>query len=180
MFRDQTASVARRASAHSDTSVGASTSLTRQPTPDKELTARTFFFNHFVTSSHLAFLEGVTPDDFLRKPILACGLAGLANREGDDRGREMARRYYVDAIGATNSALRHSRRAKEDNTVVAVFLLGLFERLTWEQCSSVQSWKHHVSGSSHILQLRGRSQTRTRTGAQLFRELRSNIVSLQS
>ena len=39
----------------------------------------------------------------------------------------------------------------------------------------MSSWKHHVEGSAQVLQLRGRSQIRTRTGAALFRELRNNI-----
>jgi hypothetical protein len=128
MFRDQSASVARRASGQSEASASAASGpSTRQPSPDRETVARAFFFEHFVTSSHLAFLEGVTPDEFLQKAITACGLAGLSNRENDPKGHEMARTAYVDAISATNVALRHRRRVKEDNTLVAVFLLGVFE-----------------------------------------------------
>ena len=178
MFRDQTESVSRRASTQSEGSTSASTALTRAPKLDRESVARTYFFQHFVTSSHLTFLESAALDDFLQKPILACGMAGLANRESDVTGLEIARRYYIDAIGATNKALRHPRRVKEDNTLVAVFLLGLFERLNWEQRGSVQSWKHHVSGSAQVLQLRGQSQILTTSGMQLFRELRGNIVSI--
>lgn len=135
MFRDETANVARRASqteagpsASTSTSAAESGSMTRQPSPGKETLAGDYFFDHFVTDSHLTFLDGVTPDEFLQKPIIACGLSGLANRDGGDvRGREMARRYYVDAIVATNAALRHPRRVKEDNTLISVYLLGLFE-----------------------------------------------------
>lgn len=51
----------------------------------------------------------------------------MANREDDERGRELARQYYVKAITATNAALRHTRRVKEDNTLVTVCLLSMFE-----------------------------------------------------
>lgn len=108
-------------------SAGPSATATRQSSPDRETAARQFFFNQFVTESHLSFLEGVTPDEFLSKPILACAFAAMSNRDGDARGHELARRYYVEAITSTNDALRHPRRVKEDNTLVAVALLSIFE-----------------------------------------------------
>ena len=58
---------------------------------------------------------------------MACAMAAMANRENDTRAKETARRYYVEAITATNAALRHPRRVKEDNTIVAVSLLAVFE-----------------------------------------------------
>ena len=70
------------------------------------------------------------------KPIMACALAALANRDDDSRGRERARRYYVEAITATNTALRHPRRVKEDNTLISVCLLSIFE--VGEPARSVQ------------------------------------------
>jgi hypothetical protein len=120
--------VARRASSHSETSAsGPSSSGTRQTTPEVEISAKAFFYREFVTPGHLQFLEGVTPDEFLMKPIMACALAGMANRDNDTRGRELARRYYVDSITATNAALRHPRRVKDDNTLISVCLLSIFE-----------------------------------------------------
>ncbi len=118
----------------------------------------------------------MTPDEFLLKPIVACGLAALANREKDTDGLEIARRYYIDAIAATNTALRHPRRVKEDNTLIAVALLGCFERLNWENSSSMLSWKHHVEGATQLLRLRGRGQLRTTIGRATFRETRSDIT----
>lgn len=72
-------------------------------------------------------LDGISPDEFLLKPIMACALGAMANRENDARGKEIARRYYIDALTATNAALRHPRKVKEDNTIVAVSLLSVFE-----------------------------------------------------
>ena len=129
IFKNETASVARRASSQSETSQSATTSSsgTRQPSPEKENVAKKFFFSQFITPSHLSFLEGVSPDDFLLKPIMACAVGAMANRENDARKREQARGYYVEAITATNAALRHPRKVKEDNTIVAVSLLSVFE-----------------------------------------------------
>lgn len=203
MFRNETASVTRRASNQSEGSQSASQSGpsscgTRQPSPEKETVAKQFFFNEFVTPSHLSFLEGLSPDEFLIKPIIACALAAIANRENDVRGREVARRYYVEAITATNAALPHPRRVKEDNTLVSVYLLSIFEvrcctnriamvhfanhtqRISWEPPTSLSSWRHHVDGSAQVLQLRGRNQVRTKAGALLFREVREPIVRILS
>lgn len=128
MFRNETASVTRRASGQSDLEgTGQSSSSTRQGTPEIEVAAKRFFFDQFVTSGHLSFLQGISPDEFLLKPILACAMVAMANRNNDDAGRETARQYYVEAITATNAALRHPRRVKEDNTLVSVCLLSMFE-----------------------------------------------------
>ncbi|TKA83385.1 hypothetical protein B0A55_01010 [Friedmanniomyces simplex] len=124
----------------------------------------------------MSFLEGVVPDEFLLKPIVACGLAAIANRENDPDGREVARRYYIEAIAATNTTLRHPRQVKEDNTLIAVALLGCFERLNWESNSSMLSWKHHVEGATQLLRLRGRGQLRTTGGMRIFRDIRANIT----
>ncbi|TKA83380.1 hypothetical protein B0A55_01013 [Friedmanniomyces simplex] len=124
----------------------------------------------------MSFPEGVVPDEFLLKPIVACGLAAIANRENDPDGREVARRYYIEAIAATNTTLRHPRRVKEDNTLIAVALLGCFERLNWESNSSMLSWKHHVEGATQLLRLRGRGQLRTTGGMRIFRDIRANIT----
>lgn len=127
IFRNETENVARRASAQSDHGGAGPAPPPRQSTPEIQTVATQFFFEQIVTPTHLAYLEGITPDDFLLKPIMACALMAMANRDNDERRREVARAYYVEAITATNTALRHSRRVKEDNTLVAVSLLSMFE-----------------------------------------------------
>lgn len=126
IFKDETLSIARRAGTSGES--GARNALAiRQPSFDRDTRARQFFFNHFVTPSHLSFLEKVDPDDFLAAPITACGLAAIANRQNDSVGRERGRRFYIDAITATNAALRNPRKVKEDSTLMAVCLLSCYE-----------------------------------------------------
>lgn len=86
-----------------------------------------FFFNEFVSQSYLPFMDRSTIDPYLQRAIYACGFAGLANRTSDTNGREVSRRHYVEAIRSTNTALRNPEQAKQDNTLIAVLLLGLYE-----------------------------------------------------
>ena len=129
IFKHQTADVRRRASAPASTVAGSSSALStpRFSTPETESIAKSFFFDQFVTPNKFAYLRGTSPDDFLLTPMMACAVEAKANRENDDKGRELARRYYVEALTATNIALRHPRRCKVDNTLIAVCLLSTFE-----------------------------------------------------
>ena len=88
----------------------------------------------------------------------------------------MARRYYVDAITATNAALRDTQRVNNDSTIIAVTLLSWFERLNWESDTSLHSWKHHVQGATQVLQMRGQVGLRTREGLEIFREVRAHAI----
>ena len=124
IFKNETESVARRAST---TSEGSASASTRRQSPDSDTQAKVFFFREFVTPMQMSFLETANLDDFLMKPILACAYAAMANRTNDPRLREQARQYYVEAINATQAALWHSRKVKEDNTLYAVSLLAIFE-----------------------------------------------------
>lgn len=120
----------RAASASSDAGATSSpsTTLSRQSSPpDPDELAQQFFFRQFVTPGHLGFLANVAIDEFLLQPVMACALAAMANRSNDQQGRERSRQYYVDAITATNAAIRHPRRAREDETLIAVCLLSCYE-----------------------------------------------------
>lgn len=136
IFKDETETVTRRAASApaSEDSTGSSSTLTpitRQPSPDKDEVAKRFFFDHFVTPHHLPFLLDVTPDEFLLKPIMACALAAMANRSRDQTMRERSRQFYVNALTATNAAIRHPRRIREDDTLIAVCLLSCYEVSGW-------------------------------------------------
>lgn len=122
---DETANVARRASGQDEAGPSRSSIQTTTATTDSK--AQQFFFDHFVTQGNPAYLQGVTTDDFLLKPITACALAAIANRDNDDEARKLAGRYYVEAINATNAALKHTRKVKKDSTLISVYLLSMFE-----------------------------------------------------
>lgn len=65
---------------------------------------------------------------------------------------------------------------KNDTTLASVLLLGLFERLNWEDQDSLQTWTHHISGAIRVLQFRGRESFRTPSSLSLFRDVRQEII----
>lgn len=73
------------------------------------------------------FLDESSVDDFLLKPILACSYAVMSNRENDGRGRQISMQFYIQAINATQAALQDPRKVTEDNTLISVYLLAIFE-----------------------------------------------------
>lgn len=171
MFKDESANINRRLSY-----VGPGPSRQRASSDGVDL-AQTFFYTQFVTDSHLAFLKEAPYDDFLSAPVLACSFSVHANRRSkSNQEHELARRCYVDAVSATNRALRNPQRVKEDNTLLAIFLLGLYEQINADDYHPNKFWAHHVRGMTMLLQLRGRIQIRTKKGAAIFRELRTELV----
>lgn len=123
LFRDQTALLSGRTGSPSRQA----TPSPRQLSPSKVEMATAFFFDQIVSDAQHGFMRDLNIDGFLQKPVAACALAAIANRSKDMAGRKLARTYYVEALAATNGALRDVRRAKEDNTLVSVLLLGWFE-----------------------------------------------------
>lgn len=75
----------------------------------------------------MSFLEENKLDRFLLAPILACAYAVMSVRDNDPRGRELSRQSYVEAIKATQTALRDPQKVTEDKTLISVALLAIFE-----------------------------------------------------
>ncbi|KAF2725857.1 hypothetical protein K431DRAFT_280584 [Polychaeton citri CBS 116435] len=180
MFRDQSTEVIRRASTGEGSSRTTSPLGGSHSPPSQDSAARLFFQERFVTATFLPFLSEGPSDEHLSRSILACAYAAMANGDNEAERtthKQKARTLYVEALSATNALLKHNRRMKEDTTLISVLLLGLFEKLVWDGVSSVSSWKHHIGGATQMIELRGRSQIRTKIGAQLFREVRNHIIT---
>ena len=80
-----------------------------------------------MTDAHLAVLRHVDVDEGLLAHVLACAYTGMGNRSGDVETCELARTFYVEALAATLAALENPRKAHEDNVLLSVLLLSLFE-----------------------------------------------------
>ncbi|KAK5114108.1 hypothetical protein LTR62_002677 [Meristemomyces frigidus] len=171
-----------QAGEQSESSVVASSSqavtipLSRQLTTDQDTFGRTFFSDQFVTPDHLAFMDDLPFDDFLSGPIIACGLSAIANIRNSVSLRDSARRHYATAIMALNKALRDPVRMREDRTLIAVMLLGMYEPLSWESSHALHSWDHHIQGAIQVVQMRGVEQLQTDFGRKLFRALYITIL----
>ena len=68
-----------------------------------------------------------TQSKTLQVAMGAVGLAGLSNQRSDPILMAKARRQYALALRMTKSHLQDSTQCKQDRTITAVALLGLFE-----------------------------------------------------
>ncbi|KAJ5396356.1 uncharacterized protein N7487_010659 [Penicillium crustosum] len=118
--------------------------------------------------------------ELARVAIRAVGLAGLASTTGTDSLMRKARLSYTEAIERVNVALVDSNMARNDSTIFAVMVLGLFESITCSGEESLQAWKCHINGAASLLMLRGMSQFRTMQGLQIFGEAISHVLTLCS
>lgn len=108
-----------------------SQALTYNPKPAPDDIAVNFFLSYFVSKSHWNYMPRYAAmprlDPCLTLAIRACGMAALDNVQPVPRGRDWSRRKYIGALGLLNKALRDVKRARTDESLMAVTLLGLYE-----------------------------------------------------
>ncbi|KAH8698711.1 hypothetical protein BGW36DRAFT_259165, partial [Talaromyces proteolyticus] len=88
---------------------------------------------------------------------------------------------YGSALAATNSALRDPHNFKSDNTLLCIYLLGLYEVRILNADTGFMSaeWAIHSKGLIELLRQRGPEQFNTLHGRQIFWAV-INIVQLHS
>lgn len=64
---------------------------------------------------------------YLRAPVMACAYASMGNRTRDRKTSELARSIYVDALSATHTAIQDPVRVHQDEVLISILLLSLFE-----------------------------------------------------
>lgn len=111
--------------------------MSRSVQPSPESLAIGFFFSHFVAPGHLSYLKpleatGLGRMKGIENIILACGLVTLANQLSLPQATSFARKHYVRALQSTKLALIDPGKLVEDETVMAVMLLSLYEVRTFE------------------------------------------------
>ncbi|KAF2972012.1 hypothetical protein GQX73_g1528 [Xylaria multiplex] len=120
--------------------------------------ARCHFISHFIlmpkdgrTVGHMDFvlplLKQEGPDSHIQHAFNACALT-------------------------TNAALQNKESQQSDASLAAVLLLGMFENISAKQISSF-NWGSHIDGAVQLVKARGRKQTKTRVGKQLFIAVRT-------
>ncbi|KAM0205960.1 hypothetical protein ACHAPQ_001858 [Fusarium lateritium] len=106
----------------------------------------------------------------------ACAMASLGNRVGPGCNFESkALGSYTKALSATFIALKDPVLSKEDSTLAAVLLLGLFENITAKQLGML-AWGSHIEGAIQLVKAREKKQIRTRTGLALFVATRTQMI----
>ncbi|KAK0669752.1 hypothetical protein QBC41DRAFT_101797 [Cercophora samala] len=150
-------------------------------------------YNHFLLPLLQQYSNGTNKEEIthLKHAFNACALASLGERygaPGPGRGhgrmttgkeketllRKGAEEYTL-ALMATNAALRDPVRCKEDGTLAAVLLLGMFENIT-ARPNTGSAWGSHVEGAVQLVKARGKKQLKTNLGLQLFIVVRSQLI----
>lgn len=93
--------------------------------------ALNYFYSSFINPNFLSFLPDQSDifhkDPVFQNAITCTAIASFANRFGSHADLLQGRQLYAKALLLTNQALRDPVRIRDDATLVAVFLLGIFE-----------------------------------------------------
>ncbi|KAM3071779.1 hypothetical protein ACMFMG_009639 [Clarireedia jacksonii] len=148
--------------------------------------ATCYFFRNYVlddssTNGPFQYLQDIYNIEIigpaLTDSIESLGLVGLANFWQSPEMKFHANRKYNSALRLMSSRLRNEEEAKENQTLVAVMLLGFYETNTCSGPQSMESWTKHIVGASSLLQLRGKSCVENKIGHSIFINLRAQIVT---
>ncbi|QUC18800.1 uncharacterized protein UV8b_03041 [Ustilaginoidea virens] len=154
--------------------------------PLEDQAACHFISNYVQVPRHgslIGFMEFVVPLLKAEKVPLhyqyafqACGLASLNNGVGNrNHFEKQALGKYTKALSTTFAALRDPEVAKEDATLAAVLLLGLFENIT-AKTMGMLAWGSHIEGAIQLAKARGRQQLRTKVGLNMFIAVRTQMI----
>ena len=173
--------------------------------PEEQATC--FFFQNYVlqqdafSRGSFQYLSDIYESEeigsALADSVASLGLVGLGHLWGASNVLANATAKYNSALKTISMQLRTIERAKSDQTIIAIMLLGLYEVyfptrdscfnfLTLRQTNtcnskhSMETWTRHITGASALLQLRGKEQLRTPVGYHLFIHLRTQVVSTKA
>ncbi|KAI6779654.1 Transcriptional regulatory protein-like protein [Emericellopsis cladophorae] len=124
----------------------------------------------------LPLMKTERPAEHFKNAFDACAFASLGNRVGvgHDFG-EIALSRYTKALSSTYKALRDPELAKQDSTLAAILLLGLFENISAKQLGML-AWGSHIEGAIQLVRARGKKQLRTKAGLHLFIAVRTQMI----
>jgi hypothetical protein len=106
--------------------------------------------------------------DCVTASMTAVGLACLSKMGRSRDTMNVARQSYGTALQLTNKALRDPVTAVQDQTFLAVLILGTYEFVAGQSPQSVRAWQDHVNGAAALAKLRGPGQFRTSAGTKMF------------
>jgi hypothetical protein len=131
------------------------------------------FYNGYDTWLSQLYFGG---NDILKAVIEAVGMAGLANTTNTTSIMTKAQRRYEQSIIRVNEALNDPVELRTDEAFQAVILLAFFETVSFQSWDRYQNWLDHVKAATALLGLRGKAQFSRQRGAQLFVQVRSQIL----
>ena len=126
------------------------------------------------------FLELSDSDESVKLAMQACALVLRSRATTDQRLRQMAIRFYGQALGRTNKALQDPTTAQSDEVLAACRALANYELLRGNREERISSqavdWLKHIEGTCRIVQLRGPERHVSDHGHALFEDCRSSAV----
>jgi len=132
-------------------------------------------------------LQNSSPTSCIHQAAMAVSRMTLADRYSGKDVRLQTGQEYGRALSFTNATIRDSSTNIQDETVVSVWLLGLYELIssvltharTASQARNLeeeyQSHLSHIRGAMNLLTLRGKSQFTTARGEKVYRILKAAI-----
>ncbi|UKZ54400.1 hypothetical protein TrVGV298_008208 [Trichoderma virens] len=112
----------------------------------------------------------------LKSIVAAAGLAALVNAGNSETWRLDAYRLYTRAIRQLRDDLSDPVRKRMDYTLAAVMLMGTFEVIASGDSQSMKSFGQHSLAAALCIEMRGRSQFKSKTATRLFMQMRRIIV----
>lgn len=112
----------------------------------------------------------------LAMALRAVSLAYLSIELCSDGILRRAGQRYSLALRLTNAALRYPPSAKNNATLLTVFLLYLYEKLTRKSGHDFSGESMHLSGALTLLQLSGASQFDDAVRILLFRKISMSVL----
>lgn len=115
----------------------------------------------------LPMLNHPNVDPVVQSSAYAVSLATLATATKSGAVLKTAQEHYARAVTSTNQALGDPMRVRNDDTLVSVILLGVYENVLFGS-HSLSAWMHHLKGASALLSLRGIEQFKSPLVRQIF------------
>jgi len=145
--------------------------------PDREQ-ALSLFFHQYVAlgdadgeipgfnDTFPVFYRQALPNSCMKHCVAATAYASLANQSQSLAVSRKTWEAYGTALSSVNTALADPAEALKDETLCAIFVLGMFENITAKQS---QAFGVHGCGLDRLLHLRGKQQFETEYGEQVSR-----------
>jgi hypothetical protein len=153
-----------------------------------EKQAKSFFMNNFVLSHEnrdttTGFLQVAAPlveeaDDgsALSLATEAVATAVMARTSDNEHLNQHAAHLYGRALVATQQVMQDPARATTDETLLAILLFALYESIVSSEHSTA-AWTKHIEGAVAIVRTRGVQQFDNPRSLQLFRVVRTQMLT---
>ncbi|KAK5167724.1 uncharacterized protein LTR77_007423 [Saxophila tyrrhenica] len=143
------------------------------------------FLHACVTDAHWTFMTDLLGRQDAGGPAVmhamkACGMTVLIGSRPPSSVQTTAEQVdYTHAVRSLQPLLENSVHVRDDSTLLAVFLLGLYEPISTDRttnASKPSQYKAHIRGATELLRLRGPDTFTSTAAAALFLDWRPQIL----